>query len=101
MPEVHLSALTSIDGDDPAAAATAYSCGWRIDEDYWWVRPLKGGDPASPPGDGHFRDCHVFAACAPRTGTTDSEPRRTQAPLGPGSAALTATATILLWMTQT
>jgi hypothetical protein len=64
MPEVHLSALTSIDGDDPADAATAHARGWRIDEDYWWVRPLKGNDPTSPPGDGHFRVCHVFAACA-------------------------------------
>jgi hypothetical protein len=64
MPEVHLSALTNIYGDDPAAAATAYACGWRIDEDHWWVRPLKGGDPTSPPGDGHFRHYHVFVACA-------------------------------------
>jgi hypothetical protein len=64
MPEVHLSALTTIDGDEPTDAASAHARGWRIDTDYWWVRPLKGGDPTSPPVDGHFRDLHVFAACA-------------------------------------
>jgi len=64
MVAITLTALTILDGDHEAGAATAYACGWRIDEDYWWVRPLKGADPTSPPGDGHFRDNHVFAACA-------------------------------------
>ena len=64
MAAITLTTLTSIDGDTPSEAAMAYACGWRIDADHWWVRPLRAGDPREPPSDGYVRDGHVFAAYA-------------------------------------
>jgi hypothetical protein len=64
MAAIKIADTTSKDGDARHEAATAYACGWRIDADSWWVRPLKSGDPKDAPSDGRIRDGYVFAACA-------------------------------------
>jgi hypothetical protein len=64
MAPVSLTTYKSVEGDAPYNAATAYACGWRIDADLRWVRPLKAGDPKEPLRNVHVRDRHVFAACA-------------------------------------
>lgn len=37
--------LIALPQDDPAEAAAAFAAGWRIDDDLWWVRPVRGGEP--------------------------------------------------------
>jgi len=64
MTAVSLTASTSVEGDAPHNAATAYACGWRIDTDHQWERALKAHEPKEPPHSGHIRDGHVFVACA-------------------------------------
>jgi len=56
MAAVILTTLRSLKGDHASAAATAYACGWRIDEDHWWVRMLVGADPKESLHSGHIRD---------------------------------------------
>lgn len=55
--------LKALESDDPKDAETAFEGGWRIDEDYWWVRPIREGD-SDDEGDGFIEQRHVYFACA-------------------------------------
>lgn len=34
--------------DDPEKAKLAIAAGWYLDDDDWWVRTIKAGDPEIP-----------------------------------------------------
>lgn len=57
---------TALEDDSPDDSAAAYGAGWRIDEDDWWVRPLKDADPFvhRHEGFGFVAQRHVFVASA-------------------------------------
>jgi len=56
--------MSALQEDDPAHAASAREAGWLIDEDYWWVRPLRDTDAAGEPDGGFVSGRFVFATGA-------------------------------------
>lgn len=53
--------MLALQEDDPTHAAAAREAGWLIDEDYWWVRPLRETDAKGEPEGGFVTGQHVFA----------------------------------------
>ena len=59
-----LPEVLQLQDDEPEHAAAAREAGWLIEEDYWWVRPLKPTDVEGEPDDGFCSDNFVFVANA-------------------------------------
>jgi len=49
----------ALEDDAPETAGLAYAAGWRIEEDFWWVRPCPDPPPLMEPC--FWEQRHVFA----------------------------------------